>query len=532
MAEVVTRLGQQETITPPVQATADDATGLVQMILEAARTVRRDKSRCQQLARQVLLIGYLLAKLGSQGVMQDPRVAIPLEGLEDTLRLAYELVESCQYPESAAYRCFSVALCRSRRQAKQFRRLEEEMGDYLRLDPSVRDAVRDANLQEHQLLPCDREVHAPSFNTKVVGRRRQSCWPCKEKYRALSIPRFKFNRHETSSGPLVFHLYQLLAATNNFSPQNEIGRGGFGIVYKGKMKDGMEVAVKRCSLSGSDSDSEKLSQEFRTEVEVLRNIDHRNVVKLIGYCTEKREMILVYEYMPNGSLDKYIYGMRKELVFDWPTRFRIIKGIAQGLSHIHEHCRTPIVHRDIKLSNILLDLDMNPKITDFGTARVLDPGAEEEHTDILLGTVGYLAPEYLIERIYSIKSDIYSFGIVLIEIIAGKRRVLFPQEGHSSYIHEFARELWKEGRSTELMDPQLPTDDHKDEIVRCTKIGLLCIEPNRDDRPSMQDVLRMLDSESGNLGAIWTKRTTRKPLSDYIRINLDTETSTTPLRGE
>ncbi|XP_039818411.1 cell number regulator 13-like [Panicum virgatum] len=149
MAEVVTRLGQQETITPPVQATADDATGLVQMILEAARTVRRDKSRCQQLARQVLLIGYLLAKLGSQGVMQDPRVAIPLEGLEDTLRLAYELVESCQYPESAAYRCFSVALCRSRRQAKQFRRLEEEMGDYLRLDPSVRDAGGACSIIQH-----------------------------------------------------------------------------------------------------------------------------------------------------------------------------------------------------------------------------------------------------------------------------------------------------------------------------------------------------------------------------------------------
>ncbi|XP_039818412.1 cysteine-rich receptor-like protein kinase 15 [Panicum virgatum] len=180
----------------------------------------------------------------------------------------------------------------------------------------------------------------------------------------------------------------------------------------------MEVAVKRCSLSGSDSDSEKLSQEFRTEVEVLRNIDHRNVVKLIGYCTEKREMILVYEYMPNGSLDKYIYGMRKELVFDWPTRFRIIKGIAQ---------------------------DMNPKITDFGTARVLDPGAEEEHTDILLGTVGYLAPEYLIERIYSIKSDIYSFGIVLIEIIAGKRLGNYgkKEDQLSLWIHSYPRTITK-----------------------------------------------------------------------------------------
>ena len=167
MTEVVSRLGQ-EAVTPPVPAPAEHtvavAGGLVQMILEAARTVRRDKSRCQQLAREVLMVGYLLVKLRSLGVMEDPRVAIALEGLDDTLQQAYELVVSCQYPESAADRCFSVAFGGRRLRAKQFRRVQEEMGDYLRLDPSVRHADL-TRLQEHQLLSCDREAHAPSsFN--------------------------------------------------------------------------------------------------------------------------------------------------------------------------------------------------------------------------------------------------------------------------------------------------------------------------------------------------------------------------------
>jgi interleukin-1 receptor-associated kinase 1 len=163
MTEVVSRLGQ-EAVSPPAQPTAAVAGGLVQMILEAARAARRDKSRCQQLAREVLMVGYLLVKLRSLGVMQDPRVAIALEGLDDTLQQAYELVVSCQYPESFANRCFSFALGGRRLRAKQFRRVQEEMGDYLRLDPSVRHADLTL-LQEHQLLSCDREAHAPSsFN--------------------------------------------------------------------------------------------------------------------------------------------------------------------------------------------------------------------------------------------------------------------------------------------------------------------------------------------------------------------------------
>lgn len=168
MAEVVSRLGEEAAITPPVQAqpaTAADAGGLVQMILEAARTVRRDKPRCQQLTRRVLMIGYLLGKLRSLGLLQDPCVEIALEGLDDTLQQAYQLIVSCKYPESAADRCFSVALGGGSRRARQFRRVQEEMGDYLRLDPSVSHADL-AYLQEHQLLPGDRERHGPSFNIK------------------------------------------------------------------------------------------------------------------------------------------------------------------------------------------------------------------------------------------------------------------------------------------------------------------------------------------------------------------------------
>lgn len=320
----------------------------------------------------------------------------------------------------------------------------------------------------------------------------------------------------------MFQFSQLAAATNNFSPQNEIGRGGFGAVYKGQMHDGLEVAIKRCFASGSDTDLDKQLQEFQTEVELLKKLHHKNIVELLGYCTEQGERILVYEYIVNGSMDKYIYGMGRGLILGWSTRIRIIKGIAQGIIYLHEKCGAPIVHGDIKSNNILLDSNLNPKITDFATARVITPGAEVERTDTLRGTIGYFTLEYLTERIYSIKSDVYSFGVVLIEIIAGKRRVLFPREGHSTYIHEYARELWTEGRSIELIDPRLPSEAHINEILRCIQIGLLCVEKNRCDRPSLSDVLLMITSESTSLRAPSTEHSSGENLSH------DCEAVTTP----
>ncbi|XP_021668412.2 G-type lectin S-receptor-like serine/threonine-protein kinase At1g11410 isoform X5 [Hevea brasiliensis] len=220
-----------------------------------------------------------------------------------------------------------------------------------------------------------------------------------------------------------FNLSTILAATNSFSPANKLGQGGFGAVYKGKLSNGKEVAVKRLL-----KDSGQGIDEFKNEVLLIAKLQHQNLVKLIGCCIQGEEPMLVYEYMPNKSLDSFLFNETGRSILDWRKRFDIIVGIARGILYIHQDSRLRIIHRDLKTSNILLDEEMNPKISDFGLARIFEGDQTHEKTNRIVGTFGYMSPEYVVFGKFSTKSDVFSFGIILLEIVAGKKNNSFCQE--------------------------------------------------------------------------------------------------------
>ncbi|KAL4619322.1 hypothetical protein ACB092_06G070600 [Castanea dentata] len=288
-----------------------------------------------------------------------------------------------------------------------------------------------------------------------------------------------------------FSLATIVTATNNFSTDNKLGEGGFGLVYKGTLTDGHEIAVKRLSRSSIQG-----LNEFKNEVILIAKLQHRNLVRLLGYCIEGEEIMLIYEYMPNGSLDSFIFDKTRANVLDWSMRFNIICGIARGLLYLHEDSRLRIIHRDLKASNVLLDSKMNPKISDFGMARIFGGDQTEGNTDRVVGTYGYMAPEYAIDGLFSVKSDVYSFGILLLEILSGKknRRSFHPSQGLNLVAH--AWNLWKDGKPFELIDTCLEENCILLEFARCLRISFLCLQQHHEDRPNMSSVVMMLHGES------------------------------------
>ncbi|GAB4830967.1 hypothetical protein Ancab_040210 [Ancistrocladus abbreviatus] len=282
----------------------------------------------------------------------------------------------------------------------------------------------------------------------------------------------------------------LQTATNNFSDKSKIGKGGFGVVYKGTLADGLEIAVKRLSAS-----SEQGSEEFKNEVVLVAKLQHKNLVRLHGYCLTEEEKILVYEFVPNKSLDKFLFDPEKRGQLNWTMRFKIIKGVARGLLYLHEDSRLKIIHRDLKTSNILLDADMNPKISDFGTARLIGMDQSLNETTKAAGTLGYMAPEYLLNGQFSTKSDVYSFGVLTLEIVSGRKVRNFHQSGKVEDLLGNAWELWKDDKGWEFMDPHLKDSHYSiDEVMRCIQLGLLCVQHDMDKRPSMTSIVHLLNS--------------------------------------
>ncbi|PON62141.1 Serine/threonine protein kinase [Trema orientale] len=286
----------------------------------------------------------------------------------------------------------------------------------------------------------------------------------------------------------------LVAATDNFSAANKLGEGGFGPVYKGKLQ-GLDIAVKRLSQTSGQG-----LQEFKNEVELISKLQHRNLVKLLGYCIQQEEKILIYEYMPNNSLDSFIFDQVKRPQLDWRKRREIIEGTAQGLLYLHKYSRLRIIHRDLKTSNILLDDNMNPKISDFGMARIFFENESQAKTKKLAGTYGYMSPEYAVHGVFSTKSDIFSFGVILLEIVSGRKNSTFEEPNSSLNLLGYAWELWNGDRCVELMDPTITCNSCSvGDVVLCIHIGLLCVQESADDRPDMSDVVSMLSSEGANL---------------------------------
>ncbi|XP_062013397.1 cysteine-rich receptor-like protein kinase 25 isoform X2 [Rosa rugosa] len=291
-----------------------------------------------------------------------------------------------------------------------------------------------------------------------------------------------------------FSLASIHAATNKFSESNKLGEGGFGPVYKGVLRDGKEVAIKRLS-----SCSEQGLEEFTNEVLLIMKLQHKNLVRLLGFCVDGEEKLLVYEYMPNSSLDVILFDSTKRAQLDWSRRVSIISGIARGILYLHEDSRLRIIHRDLKASNVLLDNEMNPKISDFGMARIFAGSEEQANTGTIVGTYGYMAPEYAMEGLYSFKSDVYGFGVLLLEIITGRRNTGFHLPKRASSLIAYAWKLWDEGKGLELIDPSLVGSCDPEEFLRYLHIGLLCVQEDANDRPTMSSVVVMLKSETVSL---------------------------------
>ncbi|XP_061983758.1 G-type lectin S-receptor-like serine/threonine-protein kinase RKS1 [Populus nigra] len=288
-----------------------------------------------------------------------------------------------------------------------------------------------------------------------------------------------------------FKLSTITAATNNFSPANKLGQGGFGSVYKGLLANGQEVAVKRLSRSSGQG-----TEEFKNEVMVIAMLQHRNLVKLLGYCIQNEEQMLIYEYLPNKSLDSFLFDESRRLLLVWRKRFDIIVGIARGILYLHQDSRLRIIHRDLKCSNILLDAEMNPKISDFGMAKIFGSNQTGDRTRRVVGTYGYMSPEYAVFGNFSVKSDVFSFGVMLLEIVSGKKNNRFYQQNPPLTLIGYVWELWREEKALEIVDPSLTELYDPREALKCIQIGLLCVQEDATDRPSMLAVVFMLISET------------------------------------
>ncbi|XP_027344259.1 cysteine-rich receptor-like protein kinase 10 isoform X2 [Abrus precatorius] len=302
-------------------------------------------------------------------------------------------------------------------------------------------------------------------------------------------------REDTLNADLpTIPLIWIRQSTNNFSEFCKLGEGGFGPVYKGNLEDGTEIAVKRLSKTSGQG-----LEEFKNEVIFIAKLQHRNLVRLLGCCIEENEKLLVYEYMPNSGLDSLLFNEEKRKQLDWKLRLSIIHGIAKGLLYLHEDSRLRVIHRDLKASNVLLDQEMNPKISDFGLARTFEKGQSQENTNRVMGTYGYMAPEYAMEGLYSAKSDVFSFGVLLLEIICGKRNSGFYLSEHGQSLLVYSWRLWCEGKSLELLDPILEKTYKASEVMKCIHIGLLCVQEDATDRPTMSTVVVMLASDTMTL---------------------------------
>ncbi|XP_057484061.1 L-type lectin-domain containing receptor kinase S.4 [Actinidia eriantha] len=296
---------------------------------------------------------------------------------------------------------------------------------------------------------------------------------------------------EYDIGPHRFTYRELKQATRGFRDREILGFGGFGRVYKGTLPNSnTQVAVKRISR-----DSKQGLREFASEIATIGRLRHRNLVQLLGWCRRRSDLLLVYDFMPNGSLDKYIFDEPRSIL-NWEQRFKIIKGVASGLLYLHEEWEQTVIHRDIKAGNVLLDSELNGRLGDFGLAKLYEHGSNPGTTRVV-GTLGYLAPELTRTGKPTTSSDVFAFGALLLEIVCGRRPIEPKALPEELILVEWVWERWREKAVLEVVDPRLGGEYDEIEVVVAVKLGLMCSNDVAEKRPSMRQVLRYLEGEGG-----------------------------------
>ncbi|XP_059458988.1 L-type lectin-domain containing receptor kinase S.4-like [Corylus avellana] len=295
---------------------------------------------------------------------------------------------------------------------------------------------------------------------------------------------------EHDIGPHRYPYKELKKATGGFKDKELIGSGGFGRVYRGTLPNSdTQVAVKRIS-----HDSKQGLQEFVSEVASIGRLRHRNLVQLVGWCRRQGDLLLVYEFMPNGSLDKYLFDDQPNRILSWEQRFRIIKGVASGLLYLHEEWEQTVVHRDIKAGNVLLDSEFNGRLSDFGLAKLYEHGSNANTTRVV-GTLGYLAPELSRTGKPTTSSDVYAFGALLLEVVCGRRPVDPKAPPENLMLVDWVWEKWRVGEILDVVDPRMEGKFDQVEAVLVFKLGLMCSNDSPEARPTMRQVVRYLERE-------------------------------------
>ncbi|KAD4179332.1 hypothetical protein E3N88_27923 [Mikania micrantha] len=297
------------------------------------------------------------------------------------------------------------------------------------------------------------------------------------------------NEFEMGTGPKRFSYHELAHSTSDFAEKEKLGEGGFGGVYRGFLKDSnSHITVKRVSKS-----SKKGMKEYASEVRIISRLRHRNLVQLIGWCHQKGELLLVYEYMENGSLDSHLF--KHKSLMAWGTRYKIAHGLASALLYLHEEWEQCVLHRDIKSSNVMLDSNFNAKLGDFGLAKLVDHDKGSQ-TTMLAGTLGYMAPECLITGRATKESYVFSFGVVALEIACGRKPIEYKAQEKQVRLIEWVWELYGNGTLLEAVDPRLGSDFEEEEIKRLMIVGLWCVHPDSEYRPSMRQAIKVLTFEA------------------------------------
>ncbi|KAJ4778741.1 Concanavalin A-like lectin protein kinase family protein [Rhynchospora pubera] len=295
---------------------------------------------------------------------------------------------------------------------------------------------------------------------------------------------------EDEFGPHRFTYKDLHQATNGFKEKELLGTGGFGRVYRGVLPvSKLEVAVKKVSHESRDG-----TKQFIAEVVSIGQLRHRNLVQLLGYCRRKKELLLVYDYMPNGSLDKYLYSQEKPAL-NWTQRFNIIKGVASSLLYLHEESEQVVVHRDVKASNVLLDSELNGRLGDFGLARLYDHGTDPQTTHVV-GTMGYLSPELVRSGKATPLTDVFAFGAFILEVVCARRPIESGAQGDQIILVDLVIQHWQSGLLPDIADPRLGEWYETEELEMVLKLGLLCSHPVPTARPSMRQVMQYLDGDA------------------------------------